>query len=301
MKRYILLFCTLLFGCQKPSTEQTATQTEPAVTAADASQEQWLDLFNGKDLSGWIPKIKGYDLGDNFANTFRVEDGILKVSYDGYQAFDNRFGHLFYEKPFSHYRLKVEYRFVGEQMPGVGDWAFKNSGVMIHGQAPESMAKDQDFPISLEAQLLGGNGTDARPTANLCTPGTHVVMGDSLVEEHCITATEAPTYHTEDWVTMEILALGDSLLQHIVEGNVVMEYQKPTVGGGVVNQYHEWAKIDGTPIVGGSISLQSESHPIEFRSVALLNLEGCTDPKALNYKSYYVKSANDQCVYAAEK
>lgn len=291
--------CSLfMIGCQ-PSETQTQENAEQEVATEanpNADQEEWMPLFNGKNLDGWIPKIKGYELGENYGNTFRVEDGVIKVSYDEYDDFNFRFGHLFYKEPFSYYRLKVEYRFLGEQMAGVGAWAYRNSGVMLHGQTPESMGKDQDFPISLEAQFLGGNGTDERPTANLCTPGTHVFLSDTLEKRHCINA-DAPTFHGDDWVTMEVVALGDSLLQHIIEGKVVIEYTQPIVGGGFVNDFNEAAKVDGTPITGGSISLQSESHPVQFRTVELLNLEGCTDKSAKNYKSYYVKSNNSTCVY----
>src|SRR5687768_10461613 len=83
---------------------------------ADEPAAEWQQLFNGKDLTGWTPKVKGFELGDNHADTFRVEDGILKVGYDKYNGpFRGRFGHLFYEKPFANYVLRVEYRFVGEQ------------------------------------------------------------------------------------------------------------------------------------------------------------------------------------------
>lgn len=129
-----------------------------------SKSEEWIQLFNGENLDGWLVKIRGYDLGDNYGNTFRVEDGLLKVRYDQYEEFNNRFGHLFYEKNFSHYLLRVEYRFVGEQCPGAPNWAFRNSGVMIHGQSAESMEKDQDFPVSIEVQLLGGDGINTRPT-----------------------------------------------------------------------------------------------------------------------------------------
>ena len=127
-----------------------------------AEQDKWVSLFNGKDLSGWKVKIKGYDLGDNFGNTFRVVNGVMKVVYDKYDKFSDRFGHIFYEQPFSHYVLRVEYRFVGEQVPGGPGWAFRNSGIMLHGQSPESMRKDQDFPVSIEVQLLGGGPTGER-------------------------------------------------------------------------------------------------------------------------------------------
>ncbi len=261
-----------------------------------STDKNWVSLFNGKDLSGWNVKIAGYPLNDNYGNTFQVEDGKLVVSYDEYEAFDNRFGHIFYEKPFSYYRLRVEYHFVGEQAPGGEGWAYRNSGAMIHGQSAESMGLDQDFPISIEVQFLGGSGEGERSTANLCTPGTNVVMDGELITQHCLNSS-SKTYHGDQWVTVEIVALGDSLIQHIVEDEVVIEYQKPQYGGGVVSNYREGVKLDGKLIEGGYISLQSESHPIEFRKVELLNLAGCMDPEATNYKDYYVKADNSTCVY----
>jgi len=242
---------------------------------APAEQEdasEWIELFNGRDLTGWTPKLRGSELGVDSARTFRVVDGLLTVSYDGYESFGNRFGHLFYERPFSRYRLIVEYRFVGEQAPGGEAWGFKNSGVMLHAQAPESMPAGQDFPISLEAQFLGGNGTDARPTANLCTPGTHAEIDGILVEQHCIESTSR-TYHGEEWVTFEAIVLGDSLITHIVDGDTVITYGHPVIGGGVVNGFDPRAKPDGARLTEGYIALQSESHPIQFRRVALLRLD----------------------------
>lgn len=257
-------------------------------------EKEWIQLFNGKDLEGWAVKITGYDLDDNFGNTFRVGNGVLKVSYDRYDKFGGRFGHIFYRQKFSHYLLAVEYRFLGEQISGGPDWGLRNSGAMIHSQSPESMRKDQDFPISIEVQLLGGPGSGERPTANLCTPGTHVVMNGSLYTKHCVNST-AKTYHGDQWVRVEVEVLGDSSIKHIVEGQTVLAYEKPQIGGGAVNNYDPAVKRDGTPLKEGYIALQAESHPIEFRKVELLNLSGCTDPKASNYKSYYVHSDNSKC------
>jgi hypothetical protein len=220
----------------------------------------------------------------------------MTVSYDAYTDFDSHFGHLFYERPFSYYKLRVEYRFIGEQAPNGPEWAYRNSGIMIHGQPPESMAKDQDFPISIEVQLLGGDGKTDRTTANLCTPGTHVMMNGKLITQHCVSST-SNTYHGDQWVQVEVDVYGDSLIQHFVDGDKVLEYTKPQVGGEVVNDYFDWAKADGTLLTEGSISLQSESHPVQFRKVELLNLQGCMDPKAKNYKSYYLRADNNQCVY----
>src|SRR5689334_1251899 len=148
-----------------------------SLVAEDKSgKEKWVPLFNGKDLTGWTVKIKGHEAGDNFGDTFRVEGGIMKVSYDKYKQFDGKFGHIFYKDKFSHYVLRVEYRFTGEQCKGGPGWAIRNSGAMLHSPHPDQMRKDQEFPVSIEAQLLGGNGKDARSTGNVCTPGTNIVM-----------------------------------------------------------------------------------------------------------------------------
>ncbi len=268
-----------------------------AAKAADADKEEWIPLFDGKSLDGWVPKITGYEAGVNFGDTFRVENGILKVAYDRYDAFGGRFGHLFYKTPFSHYRLVVEYRFTGEQVKGGPDWGFRNSGAMIHGQPVETMRKDQDFPISIEVQLLGGRG-DGKPrsTANLCTPGTNVVMNGRLETAHCVNSTSR-TFDGDQWVRVEVEVHGDGVITHKVNGETVLSYEKPQIGGGNVSNHDPAVKNDGQLLEGGSISLQSESHPVEFRKVELLNLVGCTDRKAKNYKTYHEKADAAACRY----
>lgn len=245
----------------------------PALRAADSGREgKWIPLFNGKNLDGWTPKIRGHALGENFGNTFRVEDGILKVSYDQYQDFGNRFGHLFYKDKFSNYVIRAEYRFVGNQVPGGAGWALRNSGLMLHGQAPETMAKDQDFPVSIEVQLLGGSGSGKRTTGNLCTPGTHVVMNNELLTRHCTDST-SKTYHGDQWVTIEVEVHGHGTFKHIVEGQTVLEYSQPQLDD---KDASARLLLDaGVPrmLHGGTISLQSESHPVEFRKVELLPLD----------------------------
>ncbi len=268
----------------------------PAEAQPDADREDWRQLFNGKDLSAWIPKINGYELGDNFNETFRVENGRLVVSYDRYDNFGERFGHIFYREKFSHYIVAVEYRFVGEQAPGGPGWARRNSGVMFHSQAPETMGKNQNFPISIEVQLLGGLAEGERATANLCTPGTHVVMDAKLLTRHC-TQSESPTFDGEQWVRSETVVLGNSTIRHKVNGDTVLTYEMPQVGGEVVDVFDPAVKKDGELLDAGYISLQSERHPIEFRKVELLDLLGCMDPKAMNYKTYFVKSEPSRCRY----
>ncbi len=265
MKNLILLLIiiSIVLSCSTTSQNQTEqpVQNEP----------EWQSLFNGENLDGWSVKIRGYELGDNFGKTFRVEDGMMKVAYDAYDAFDYRYGHIFYNQPFSSYKLRVEYRFFGDQAPEGEGWAWRNSGIMFHCQSPESMGVDQDFPISIEAQFLGGNGEDDRSTMNLCTPGTHVMMADTLFMPHCINSS-SPTIHGDEWVTAELEVYEDSLVRHFVNGIQVMEYTNPTIGGGVVSGYDSLQKADGKALTGGYIALQSESHPIHFRKVEILDL-----------------------------
>jgi hypothetical protein len=242
-------------------------------------EQDWIQLFNGKDLTGWKPKIVGHPLGDNYADTFRVEDGLLTVSYDKYTADDfeggfKKFGHLFYQDKFSNYRLRIEYRFVGDQCPNAPGWAWRNSGVMLHGQDPETMEVGQDFPVSIEAQFLGGDGTNPRSTLNLCTPGTNVVIDDKLFLPHC-TNSRSPTFHGDEWVTIEIEVRGNDSIKHVIADKVVLEYSQP--------QYDERDAIarklikNGELMISeGTISLQSESHGIQFRKVELRNLEPTT-------------------------
>lgn len=245
-------------------------------TPQKGASEEWIQLFNGRDLKDWQVKITGYALNENFANTFRVEDGRIKVLYDGYDEFRERFGHLFYKQKYGYYVLGIEYRFVGDQVPGGPGWAIRNSGAMLHCQDPRTMGKDQDFPISIEVQLLGGNGTDERTTANLCTPGTNVVMDGKLFTNHCVSS-QSKTYHGDQWVRVDVLVLGDSLMEHFVQGQSVLKYEKPQIGAGNVINYDESVKKDGMLLSEGYIALQSESHPVEFRKVELLNLESYAD------------------------
>jgi len=250
----------------------------------DPETEEWVELFNGENLDGWDIKISGYELNYNYNNTFRVEDGLMKVRYDEYEEFNGQFGHIFYNEPFSHYRLQVEYRFVGEQAPNGPGWAFMNNGIMFHSQSAESMELDQDFPDSIEFQLLGGDGENDRPNGNICTPGTHVVVDGELRTQHCINA-NGPTHHGDQWVTAELVAFGNALIRHKLNDEVVIEYTNPHLSD------------SGTPLTGGYFALQAESHPTDIRSVRVLNLEGCMDENARNYKSYYVKDNPDACVY----
>jgi len=231
---------------------------------------KWVSLFNGKNLDGWTPKIRYHKLGENPGHTFRVKNGAIQVGYEAYDEFGAKFGHLFYKDKFSHYRLRVEYRFIGKQCKGGPGWALRNSGIMVHGQSAESMGKDQDFPDSIEVQLLGGDGKNKRATANLCTPGTHVVMSGKLIKRHCINS-KSKTYHGEQWVTCEVEVRGSQTIKHYINGALVMSYDKPQLDGGNKKRV---ADNGGKLLLSeGTISLQSESHPVEFRKVEIMVLE----------------------------
>lgn len=269
----------------------------PGCQGNNTDEEEWIALFNGRDLDDWIPKIRRYPAGENYANTFRVEDGLFTVSYDGYDAFDEKFGHIFYKEPFSHYRLRVEYRFIGDPLPDTPEWAYRNSGAMVHSQDPATMPPDQDFPISIEVQFLGGlSDGKARPTGNMCSPGTHIEYEGEFNDTHCISST-SPTFDGDQWVLSETLVLGSEKFVHYINGQAVIEYANTTYGGGVVSGHRPEMKPDGEPLSEGYISLQSEGHAIQFRRVELLNLKGCMDADAKNYKSYFIADDTESCSY----
>ena len=276
----------IIFLCNSCAVQKNANNT---------AKEEWISLFNGKDLNDWIVKIHHHETGDNYGNTFRVEDGLIKVRYDQYDSFNNRYGHLYFKQPFSYYHLVVEYRFTGIWRKDAPEYTLKNSGVMLHSQDPRTMPREQDWPISVEMQFLAGLGDGKpRPTGNMCSPGTDVVYNGKIDPRHCINSS-SQTYEGEQWIRAEAIVLGDSLITHIINGDTVLQYTRPQIGGGVANNYDPQIKIDGKLLSSGFIALQSEGQEIDFRKVELLNLEGCMDPKSKYYKSYFVKDDQSAC------
>jgi Domain of Unknown Function (DUF1080). len=238
---------------------------------AGASSE-WRSLFNGKDINDWIVKIHHHETGVNFGNTFRAEDGMIKVRYDQYGAFNDQFGHLYYKQPFSRYHLKLEYRFAEPWKEDAPPYTRLNSGLMFHSQDPRTMPKEQDWPISIEMQFLAGlPDGKPRPTGNMCSPGTHVVYNGRLDSTHCISSS-SKTYPPDEWVQAELIVYGDSLIQHIINGDTVLQYSKPQIGGGVVNRYDPAVKQNGKILGSGYIALQSEGQPIDFRNIRIKQL-----------------------------
>jgi Domain of Unknown Function (DUF1080) len=263
----------------------------------NADKQEWVQLFNGKDIKDWFVKIHHHEVNVNYGKTFRVEHGMIRVKYDQYGDFNNQFAHLYYKKPFSYYHLKLEYRFVGALQKGAPDYTLRNSGVMFHAQDPRGMLKEQDWPISVEMQFLGGLG-DGKPrtTGNMCSPGTTIRYEGKIDDRHCINST-SKTYDGDQWVRAELIVLGDSLVKHIINGDTVMQYTDPQMAAGVVNGHDPKLFEEGKLLSEGFIALQSEGQPVDFRKVELLPLKGCMDKKAKNYKRYYVKSDPSACKY----
>lgn len=299
-KILIILVICIIFSCK----------SEKKAPIKTVNNEEWISLFNGKDLSNWTIKFTGEDLNENYKETFIVEDSMIRIKYDNYENFNNKFAHIYYNNPFSYYKLKFDYRFTGKQTEGGSHWNVRNSGVMLHSQSAKSNAYNQNFPVSVELQLLGGlDDNKERTTGNVCTPGTAVVMGDTINYNHCIKS-NSKTYFGDQWVHAEAIVLGGESMTFIIEQDTVLKFNLPQIGATEPNAYYkgenwinwgmnpeDWKNKAGEILTEGYISLQAESHPIDFKNLELLDLCGCTDPKAKNYKSYYVKDKPESCIY----
>jgi len=243
------------------------------VGAAPAPEREWVPLFDGETLEGWTPKITGLAAGEDPLGMFVVEDGAIRVSYANYPRFEGGFGHLFWKAPLGAYRLRFEYRLFGETLPGVQDWQASNSGLMFHAQAPETMRRDQAFPVSLELQLLGVPRPTEEPTGNLCTPGTTVVIEGRRDLRHCFNSS-SPLIPLGRWVRVELEVLPDGAITHFVDGEPVLRYAAPEL---------DPEDADARPLIAaaggklelrrGYIALQSEGHPVEFRRIELQRLD----------------------------
>ena len=259
-RNWIIILSVLLVSCN-------ATLTNNA--KKEKSGNQWVSIFNGVNLNGWTMKINGHPLGVNFANTFRVEDGILKIRYDGYgNDFNKRFGAFFFDKKLSEYRLRVEYRFVGETAPGAPEWGYRDSGVQFHSQSPESLKIDQPFPVCLEYNLHGGNGVEERPVGAICANGMKVEVDGKLNESYCTPPKIKRTFHGDQWVTLEI-DIKDGVIKHFVNGEEILSYRNP-----VFDAEHKLGKTliknGEVSVIDGYVSLQSNSHPIDFRRIEIM-------------------------------
>lgn len=268
-----ILNTSITYGAQEQAiTDSISKTSSPQYVELSSS---WKSLFNGKNLSGWTPKFKGFEAGNNINDTFRVKDGLLIVSYDQWDGFkDEQFGHLFTQQAYTHYKIRLEYRFIDEQATHAPEyrWAYRNNGVMLHSPPAEDMELNQPFPISGESQLLGGNGIDPRSTGNFCSPSTHMIKNGQLISNHCVNSNSS-TFHGDQWVQFEVEAHRDGSVKHFVNGEKVFEYDQLQVDPD--DKYgKKWLEL-GNPLVitGGHISIQAETHPTEFRHIAIRSLD----------------------------
>jgi hypothetical protein len=260
MKYLRLLIITLPFLLQAYSSKTISKQTK--------TSKKWISLFNGKDLKNWKPKITGFPLGENFGNTFRVEKGILSIRYDKYDSFRNRFGALYYDKKFTNYRLKVEYRFVGNTTPGAPSWGFKDGGIQYHCQSPSSIGITQPFPVCLEFNLHGGNGKEDRPTGEACVSGINIEINGKRNTSNCTMPHVKRTFHGEEWIAAEI-DVNNGKITHFVNGEKVIQYENPRLDSTNANA-KELVTAGNDIVRDGYISIQSNSHPMDFRKVEIM-------------------------------
>ncbi len=242
--------------------------------SCSSGDKNWITLFDGKSLDGWEIKIAGYDLNDNYNNTYKVEDGEIVVSYDNYKSFDQKDGNIFYTKrKFKNYHLKLEYKFYGEHIRE-GDWSYRNSGVMLHSEDPKKIFKDQRVPVSIEAQFLGGleNRADGiKTTLNMCSPGTDVDINGTIAPNHCMRS-KSKVYPINEWVGIDVIVYSDSIVHHIIEKDTVMSYTNIRYAN---DEYFSdnFKDLIGEPLKEGYIALQSEGHPVKFRNIKIKVLD----------------------------
>ena len=244
-----------------------SSQKHPLSSRSVAPQGAWVALFNGRDLEGWVPKFSGHPLGENVNDTFRVEKGRLIVSYDNYKRLDDLYGHLFYGKrEFSHYWIRIEYRFVGKQIPGAPDWAWRNNGVMLHAQPPGTMTLEQRYPISFELRLMGGKWLHRRPpTGSLCLIGTTMIYKGKRLS-HAVIDSDAPSYAGNQWVLVEAEVEGSKLVRYFINGRQVLAYSDLQL-----EEPQFWSPTLAR--AQGFIAIQAESAPTEFLRIEVLNLD----------------------------
>ena len=260
-----------------------------------ADRRDWIQLFDGKSLDGWVPKITGYPLEKTTPTPSASSTAPCRRRPTGPRRREQIRPSFLptSEVLLLHRRRRVPlHRRAGGRRSRLGhsqqwpDVAQPVAAIDVEGPG---------FPISVEVQLLGGlpNGKP-QSTANMCSPGTQVFIDGTMVKGHCLDS-KSQTYAGDQWVRVEVAVRGGERLIHKVEGQTVLEYEKPTIGGGEVNKFDPAVKVDGTLLTDGYIEIQGESHPTEFRKIEVLNLSGCMDSKSPKSKSYYVHQSDGAC------
>ncbi|ESQ93353.1 hypothetical protein ABAC460_01210 [Asticcacaulis sp. AC460] len=245
-----------------------------APVAASAAEAPWEPIFDGKTLDGWTPNLVGQKVGDDPLKTYVVEDGNLRVSYAHYDnRFAGQYGHIFWKEPLKAFRLRFEYRIYGDPLPDIKVWEVSNSGVMFHAQTPQTMRRDQGFPVSLEFQILGVPRPQQEPSGNLCTPGTTIVIDGKRDLRHCILSS-SPLLPVGQWERGEIEVLSNGEITHFINGEAVLRYSAPELDPADKDAAVLIAAAGGAvKLEQGYIALQAEGQPIEFRKIEVQRLD----------------------------
>ncbi|MDX2023802.1 MAG: DUF1080 domain-containing protein [Deltaproteobacteria bacterium] len=229
----------LVLGCGHKS-PSGAPQAPSDVDRRPATPPS-IELFNGKDLSGWIVDVPAKDAGGDVQDSFIVRDGML-VSRGEPR------GHLLTERRFKDYQLTVEYRFVG---------AGGNGGVLVHASTPRVLYKM--FPRSIEVQLQSGDA------------GDFWCIGEDIAVDNMETRrprTKGNSWGGKEGDARRILNLTDGSERPLGQWNVmVVQAHADTisvwVNGELVNRGF------GATAREGQIAIQAEGTEMEFRKLQL--------------------------------
>jgi hypothetical protein len=218
------------------------TLTALVIFCAFANAQKAINLFNGKDLSGWHADVPAMDKSDSVKSPFIVRDGMLvSLGTPG--------GHLITDSVYENYRLTVEYRFVGK--PG-------NCGVLVHASTPRALYKM--FPKSIEVQMMHENAGDFWCIVeDIEVPDMETRRGPKAnwgitegKERRIKNLTDGSEKPLGQWNTMVIQCVGNSVTV--------------TVNNDLVN--------NGTNATAskGQIAVQAEGSEVEFRKIFLQKL-----------------------------
>ncbi|MBI2498122.1 MAG: DUF1080 domain-containing protein [Opitutae bacterium] len=210
---------------------------------------QTIPLFNGHDLTGWVPVAKG---GPPPADTWQAADGVIRCA-------GKPNGYLRTAARYRDYRLTVEWRWTGPApVDAQGKPRNRNSGVLLHVQPPDAV-----WPMALEAQLMETNAGDFYVIGGVET-AEHTKLGAQAVaaagtDEKALAAARnnrrIPKAHPSaekpagEWNTYDIVCTGDSVTVRV---------------NGV-----EQNRATGVSVGEGHICLQSEGAAIEFRNITV--------------------------------
>ncbi len=301
---------------------------------AGPNDSNWIQMLRKGDtkLSDWTPKIQGHAAGENPYNSFSygetsdgqprliVTDTVSNTSSYGY-------GHLFYKTAYSDYIVRAKYHFPTKESfaGGAGSWTIQNNGLMLHCQSAASMDKGQDYPKSIENQLIGywsyGDGSPPNTTtSNLCLVNTSVNYHGQWYSDgtghHCTQS----KFHSLAYDSSTTPAKGANSTNATWPGKDIWEYAMDRVIDSTSMTFYmrsrpdtAWDSVLGvtqirlgltntssgpgstTALGSGYISIQMEGTSTEFASIEVLNLVGCMTKTDTAYRAYFIKDDPKQC------